>query len=99
MKEREEKRKSARSAYGRSIEYEVSSIGSEELMPVKREGFGVNISENGISIFTDYPLKKGEVVKIYFPLSSMRMGLPIFARVAWAKSVEERFRVGMQFLY
>jgi len=44
-------------------------------------------------------LKKGEVVKIYFPLSSMRMRLPIFARVAWAKTVEKRFLVGMQFLH
>ena len=99
MDEQEEKRKSGRSAYGRSIEYELSSIGSEELMPVKREGVGVNISENGMSIFTDYPLRKGEVVKIYFPLSSMRMRLPIFARVAWAKTVEKRFLVGMQFLH
>jgi hypothetical protein len=96
---REEKRRSARSVYGRSIEYELSSIGLEELMPVKREGVGINISENGIGFFTDYPLKKDEVVKIYFPLSSMRMRLPIFARVAWAKPVENQFRVGMQFLH
>jgi hypothetical protein len=99
MDEQGEKRRSSRSAYGRSVEYELSSLGAEELMPVKREGVGVNISENGMSIFTDYPLKKGEVVKIFFPLSSMRMRLPIFARVAWAKTVEERFLVGMQFLH
>jgi len=67
-------------------------------MPVRQEGVGIDISEHGIGILTAYPLKKDEVLKLYFPLNSDRATLPVFARVAWAKSIEKRFRVGMQFL-
>ena len=98
MKTQAEKRRSARSAYENRIQFELSSIAAEELMPVKREAVGVDISEEGIGLITNYPLKKDEVLKLYFPLNSIRTTLPVFARVAWATSVEKRFRVGMQFL-
>jgi len=99
MDARKEKRKSVRSSYENPIQFELSSLGSEELMPVRRDGVGVDISEHGIGIFTNYPLKKDEVLKLYFPLNSVRATLPVFARVAWAMPAEKRFRVGMQFLH
>ena len=98
MKTPEEKRQSVRSAYEQPIHFELSSVGSPQLIPLRRKGVGVDISEHGIGLFTDYPLKKDEVLKLYFPLDSSRTTLPVFARVAWAKSIEKRFRVGMQFL-
>lgn len=99
MKVRVEKRQAARSGYECPVQFELSSVGSPELIPLRRKGLGVDISEHGIGIFTDYPLKKDEVLKIFFPLSSHRATLPVFARVAWAMAVEKRFRVGMQFLH
>ena len=99
MKVREEKRRSARSAYESPLQFELSLLGQEELMPVRREGVGVDISESGIGIFTDYPLPKDEVLKLYLPLNPPRAKLPVFARVVWATPVEKRFRVGLQFLH
>jgi len=99
MKAQEEKRQSARSAYERLVRFELSSVGSPELMPVRHEGVGVDISEAGIGIFTEYPLKKDEVLKLYLPLNAHRATAPVFARVAWATPVNKRFRVGMQFLH
>ncbi|MDH4270635.1 MAG: PilZ domain-containing protein [Candidatus Aminicenantes bacterium] len=99
MKARAEKRQSARSAYELPVQFELSSVASPGLIPLRRKGVGVDISEHGIGLFTDYPLKKNEVLKVFFPLSSHRATLPVFARVAWAASVEKRFRVGMQFLH
>ena len=99
MKIREEQRQSARSAYECPIQFEMSSVGSPNLIPLRRKGVGVDISEHGIGIFTDYPLKKNEVLKVFFPLSSHRATLPVFAKVAWAMAIDKRFRVGMQFLH
>jgi hypothetical protein len=94
----EEKRKFPRSAYESRVLFELSAVDAGELMPVVREGRGVDISEDGLGLLTDYPLKKDEVVKLHFPPDPSRTELPAFARVAWSKSIQERFRVGMQFL-
>jgi len=94
----EDKRKFPRTAYENRILFELSAIGAGELMPVVQEGRGVDISEDGLGLLTDYPLKKDEVVKLHFPLDASRTKLPVFARVAWSRSIQKRFRVGMQFL-
>jgi hypothetical protein len=98
MEGQEEKRTSARSAYERPIQFDLNFIGPEGLMTIEQEGIGVDISEHGLGLFTGYPLKKGEVLRLHFPLNSVKTNLPVFAKVAWAKLVENRFRVGMQFL-
>jgi hypothetical protein len=98
MEARGEKRASARSPYERPIRFDLNFMGSEGLMSIEQEGVGVDVSEHGLGLFTGYPLKKGEVLRLHFPLNSIKTTLPVFARVAWAKLIEERFRVGMQFL-
>jgi PilZ domain len=98
MDGREERRTSARSAYKRPIQFDLNLTGSKGWTTVEKDGAAVDISESGLGFFTRYPLKKGEVLRLHFPLNSVKMTLPVFAEVAWAKPVENRFRVGMQFL-
>ncbi len=99
MKIRKEKRRAERSVYESHISFELISPGPEGLRQVKYEARSFDISQEGIGLFTDYPLKKDDVIKLYFPLSPYRTALPVFARVAWAQPAEGKFRVGMQFLH
>jgi hypothetical protein len=98
MEGQKEKRTSARSAFERPIHFDLNFVGSEGLMTIEQEGVGVDISEHGLGLLTGYPLKKGEVLRLHFPLNSAKTTLPVFAKVAWAKLIEQQFRVGVQFL-
>lgn len=98
MKVGEEKRTSPRSAFQRPIQFDLNYVDAQGLITIEQEGVGVDISERGLGIFTVYPLKKDDVLRLHFPLDSIDTTLPVFARVAWAKLMEKRFRVGLEFL-
>ncbi len=98
MKAGEEKRAAPRSSFGRPIQFDLNYVDAQNLITIEQEGVGVDISENGLGLFTGYPLKKDEVLRLHFPLETVETTLPVFAKVAWAKLVENRFRVGLEFL-
>jgi len=98
MRDQEEKRTSARSLYERPVKFDLNFVGSNGLMTIEQEGVSVDISEHGLGLCTGYPLKKDEIVKLRLPLNSAKATLPVFAKVAWSRLVEKRFRVGLEFL-
>ncbi len=57
-----------------------------------------DIGADGIKILTDYPLQKGAVLRLNFPVSGFHTFLPVFAEVAWAVPAENRFKAGLRFL-
>jgi hypothetical protein len=98
MRAGEEKRASPRNAFERPIQFDLNYVDAQGLITIEQEGAGVDISENGLGLFTAYPLKKDAVLRLHFPLDAVETTLPVFAKVAWAKLVERRFRVGLEFL-
>lgn len=98
MKAGEERRAAARSAFERPIQFDLNYVDAQGLITIEQEGTGVDISEHGLGILTAYPLKKDEVLRLHFPLESVHSTLPVFAKVAWARLAEKRFRVGLEFL-
>jgi hypothetical protein len=65
---------------------------------MEHESLGIDISGGGLGIFTVYPLRKDEVVGLYFALDPVETTIPIFAKVAWTEPAEKRFRVGLEFV-
>jgi len=98
MRAGEEKRTSPRSAFERPIQFDLNYVDAQGLITIEQEGAGVDISKNGLGLFTAYPLKAEEVLRLHFPLEAVETTLPVFAKVVWAKLVEQRFRVGLEFL-
>jgi len=98
MKGGVEKRASPRRAFERPIQFDLNFVDSQGLITIEQEGSGVDISENGLGLITAYPLKRDEVLRLHFPVDAVETTLPVFAKVAWAKLVEKRFRVGLEFL-
>lgn len=93
-----EKRKSARTPFKRSIKFDLNFSASDGLITIEQEAVVVDISEHGLGLITGYPLKKGEVLRLHFPLNLVKADLPVFAKVAWATLIESRVRAGIQFL-
>jgi len=98
MRAGEEQRSSPRSAFERPIQFDLNYVDAQGLITIEQEGAGVDISKNGLGLSTAYPLKKDEVLRLHFPLEAVETTLPVFAKVVWAKLVEKRFRVGLEFL-
>ena len=57
-----------------------------------------DICPDGLKILTDHPLEQGMVVRLGFPVSGFELLLPVFAEVAWALPVSNRFKAGLRFL-
>lgn len=98
MRAGEEKRTSPRSPFERPIQFDLNYVDAQGLITIEQEGSGVDISQNGLGLLTAYPLKKDEVLRLHFPMDAVEATLPVFAKVAWAKLLDKRFRVGLEFL-
>jgi PilZ domain len=94
----EEKRKSVRGAYEHPIQFDLNFAGAQGLKSIEHEGMSIDICEHGLGLATGYPLKKDDVLRLHLPLNSAKITLPVFARVAWAKLENNRFRAGVEFL-
>ncbi|MEJ2183426.1 MAG: PilZ domain-containing protein [Nitrospirota bacterium] len=62
----------------------------------RAEGLTTDISDGGLGLYTDRPLKRGQVVKVY---SSEMDEAPLRAEVRWCtKYSESLYRVGARLL-
>jgi hypothetical protein len=98
METQTEKRQRRRESIDRSITYEMSDCSTGRFENLRKEGFGVDISNGGIGLITDQPLKKGNVLKLLYPLTVASASIPIYSEVMWSNPVEGGFRVGLRFL-
>ena len=85
-----------RKAFALPVEYDLGAIADEAGQ--MHHAQAQDICAGGLRIVTDYPLKKGVVLRLSLPLNGLRMPLPVFAEVAWTVPAAGRFSAGLRFL-
>jgi hypothetical protein len=90
-----ERRMAERRAFALSVEYDLGAAAVESGARIHSAQVQ-DICEDGLRILTDYPLKKGAVLRLDFPAGDLP--LPVFAEVAWTGPSDDAFRAGLRFL-
>jgi hypothetical protein len=98
MVNKPEKRTSERNVFPYPVDFEIAVLGPEQTQPITLTGDAVDISSNGIGMWTTTPLNQGDVVKLYIPVPSQKTVLPSFSEVRWVEPGSTHNRVGLQFL-
>lgn len=93
-----QKRSSDRKIFNKTIRFELSIMESGQLKNIQYEGLGLDISQGGLGLTTDYALKEGEVLRLIFPINELDITLPIFAETVWSKPANGHCRAGLRFL-
>jgi hypothetical protein len=93
-----EKRILERNIFPYPIDFEIAQIGQEKTEPITLTGDGVDISSNGVGMWTTASLVRGAVVKLYIPIPSQKTCQPCLSEVRWVESGNRHSRVGLQFL-
>lgn len=93
-----EKRSCSRTIFSKTICFELNLMESGEHRNLYYDGYGVDISQDGLGLITDYYLKKGEVLKILIPTRIANITPVEFAEVVWLRQNEYKFRTGLRFL-
>jgi hypothetical protein len=84
-----------RKTFSQLLEYDLGVIGNS---CKKYTAHARDISAHGVQIVTDYPLKRGMVLRLGLPVSGAEISVPVFAEVAWALPTDNGFRAGLQYL-
>ena len=92
-----DKRLCDRKMFDQSFSFEMSIVEARG-EKIKQNGVGVDISSCGLGMKTKRSLQEGSVLKFYLPMREWEITIPVYAQVRWAKSVNDRFRVGLRFL-
>ena len=95
---KQEKRILERNVFPYPVDFEMGNLGPEQTKPITLTGDAVDISSNGIGMWTTAPLMRGDVVKLYIPILSQNTILPSFSEVRWIESGKSHHRVGLQSL-
>lgn len=74
------------------------AVGLDRQKNIQWNGGCFDISEGGLELNTECALRKGEVVKLFIPVSKVDTPLPVFAEVMWTHPSEDRFKAGLRFL-
>ena len=98
MKKYPIERSCSRKSIRKPVSFELSVMGAGHPKNILKSGVGVDLSPGGIGLTTDYPLNKGDVLKLFFPVNVGNASLPVFSEVVWTQAVNEQFRVGLRFL-
>ncbi|MBI4377847.1 MAG: PilZ domain-containing protein [Nitrospinae bacterium] len=94
----QEKRLKIRSPFNQSISFDMIDLESNILRNISYTGIGVDISEHGLGMISDYTFKKAQVVKLHLPLQEMDRPFSVFAEVMWSRPAKSHFRTGLRFL-
>ena len=98
MKQKPEKRSKVRKAFRKPVHFEQMATGSNLQKNNQWNGVSFDISEDGVGITVGCALKKGEVIKLFIPLSKKNTTLPVYAEVRWVRSTKDKFNTGLRFL-
>jgi hypothetical protein len=87
-----------RSPYSQSVQLErsYSLAGASLLTPLV--GQGLDISPQGLGLTADFPLTKGEILKVYISIEDMNTSIPVLSEVCWAETGSQSCRAGLKFL-
>ena len=95
--ENEDRRLCERKAFDQSLCFEMS-ITEAMGRNVKQTAAGVDVSSFGLGMKSGQSMKKGSVVKFYFPMREIEITVPVYAQVVWSKPDNDHFRIGLRFL-
>jgi hypothetical protein len=98
MPPKNEKRKIARMSFSQSVQLDLIQ---EESNPIKNEQItaqGMDISSRGLGLVTLFPLKRGQVLRVFIPAKGTTVFLPVFSEVRWVRVAKDEYRSGVQFL-
>ena len=98
MHTEEEKRLVPRQLFDQTFQLERSRLFTGENSPVFEIGQVLDISPLGIGIKTETPLQQREMIRVYLPVQSVDIPLPVFSEVRWVKAHNQHYRVGLQFV-
>jgi Tfp pilus assembly protein PilZ len=93
-----EKRRTARKTFKRSIFLEKVSLELNRAKNIRRSGAGLDISDGGLGLNSKFTLKIGEILKLSIPLLTSGISVPVFAQVRWVHPINRHFRTGLRFL-
>jgi hypothetical protein len=90
----QKKRLKIRGPFKQSIPFDMIDI----LGNISHTGTGVDISEDGLGMVSDYTFEKAQLVKLHLPLQEMDRPFSVFAEVMWSMPAKNHFRAGLRFL-
>lgn len=90
-------RKFNRTYFVRQLKYFVNSSNAEDKNIIPGTAVTVDVSEDGLGIFTSHPLREGQILKFERDINIQRVRAQS-AVVRWSREVNgNRYRVGLQF--
>lgn len=98
MKNSSEKRAGTRESLAQAISFELTAIDAGKIENVVIQGLGVDLSDGGMGMTTHHPLKEGEVIRIFFPVTEGQTKVPILTEVMWSRYLAGEYRSGLRFL-
>ena len=98
MKDKSEKRSKVRKAFRKPVHFEKMATELNRQKNTQWNGVCFDISEDGVGITVGCTLKKGEVIKLFIPVSKKNTTLPVFAEVRWVRGTKDNFMTGLRFL-
>lgn len=98
MKSQSEKRTDTRKSLTQPISFELSMMTSGQMENVVIQGLGVDLSSGGMGMRSHFPLKGGQVVKIFFPVTEGHTRVPVLTEVMWSKFCAGEYHSGLRFL-
>lgn len=93
-----EKRTDTRESLAQPISFELSLVADGKMDNVLIQGLGVDLSSGGMGMTSPVPLKGGQVVKIFFPVTEGPTRVPVLTEVMWTKYCAGEYRSGLRFL-
>ena len=93
-----EKRTDTRKSLAQPISFELSMMTTGKTENVVIQGLGVDVSAGGVGMTSAFPLKGGQVVKIFFPVTEGKTRVPVLTEVMWSKFCAGEYRSGLRFL-
>jgi hypothetical protein len=93
-----EKRKIPRRDFPHAVRYHLTREISGTFQFLEGASRGLDISSHGLGLTTEFPLRKGDVLKVLIPSLVEDAEIPVFSRVAWSREEKGGYRVGMEFL-
>lgn len=98
MKNAVNKRLHRRTPFSQPIVLEIWQEEAERSRTIRKEGVGIDICAGGGKVSTSYPLKPGDVLKLFFPIGIMDIRLPVYSTVVWSQATDSGCRAGVTFL-
>lgn len=98
MSNEPEQRSSNRNVIHQPVTFELIERKPGRLRSILIEGVGVDLSSEGVGVFIEHPLERGEVLKLHYPVNVGNTSLPVYTTVMWVQPVNAHYRAGLQFL-